>query len=666
MWIAVHNVSAQTISWEEFVERMSQGEESEQVTWEYLYEDLAERHAHPFNIQTLTREQLETLPFLSPSQVENLLAYLYSYSPVQSLSELQLVEGLDYDTRAMLSLFLFVGDTEDSRKPLRWKNLLRYGENELVLRSDIPFYYRKGFYRYSQELLTENPNRRYLGDRTYQSIRYQYSYGNRVCVGLVGEKDAGEPFINNGAHGYDFYSWYVQWQGSGVLRKVVAGNYRLNFGLGLVMNTQFGMGKQSAVNMLFSTNKGIKKHSSTSESDYFRGVAATAGWKDFLLTGFYSYQKLDANMNNGLITSFKTDGYHRTLAEREKKNNVSNQLGGINLSYNNAFVRIGITAVYNVFDRMLKSNLSYKRYDPSGRQFFTIGTDYRFNLHRFSLIGETGIGKGGGVAALHSLVYRASSVWNAVLLHRYYARNYSALYARSFEEGGQVRNEHGIYLGAVADWNRLKLTTYVDAFRFPYLKYRASLPGSNGVEASFQLEGHNKNGLDWMLRYRYKCRGRDNDDKTALYNEMRHTAKGMARLCLNSWLTGKTTLDYVRSSFPRTGKDNGWQVSQSFAVRPTSGQWQCEGGGAWFHTDSYASRVYSYERGMFYSFSFPSYYGRGFHAYLWGRYDINKLLTCLLKYSITMYSDRDKIGTGLQEIPGRHKQDLSLQLRLRF
>lgn len=668
LWIAVNNASAQVLSWEEFVERMSDGEESENATWEYIYEDLAERHAHPFNIQTLTREQLETLPFLSPVQIENLLAYLYSYAPVLTLSELQLVEGLDYDTRAMLSLFLYVGEKEDERKPLRWKNLIRYGKNELVLRSDIPFYYRKGYYRYSQELLTENPNRRYLGDHTYQSFRYQYAYGNRLAFGLVGEKDAGEPFINNGARGYDFYSWYFHWQAKEKqgLREVLVGNYRANFGLGMVLNSQFGMGKQSAINMLYNSNKGIKKHASTNENDFFRGVAASAGWKKVSLTGFYSFRKQDANVNNGFITSLKTDGYHRTYAERKKKHNISNHLVGMNIAYSSAYIKVGATAVYNVFDYMLKPTLAYKRYDPSGREFFTLGTDYRFDFYRLSFIGETGVGKGGGVATLNSLVYRASSSWSMVLLHRYYARNYSALYARSFEEGGQVRNEHGIYLGTEADWTRLKLTAYVDVFRFPYIKYRVSIPGSNGIEASVQLEGDDRERLGWLLRYRYKCRGRDNVDKTALHNEMRHTAKGQVRFPFFSCITGKTTLDYVHSSFPRAGQESGWQLGQSFAWRPTSGKWQCEGGGTWFHTDSYATRVYGYERGMLYSFAFPSYYGRGLHAYLWGRYDINKLLTCLLKYSWTGYFDREKIGTGLQEIEGRHKQDLYLQLRVRF
>ena len=35
-------------------------------------------------------------------------------------------------------------------------------------------------------------------------------------------------------------------------------------------------------------------------------------------------------------------------------------------------------------------------------------------------------------------------------------------------------------------------------------------------------------------------------------------------------------------------------------------------GGGYFHTTGYDSRLYTYERGPLYSFSFPAYYGEGF------------------------------------------------------
>lgn len=672
LFITSSDIKAQTISWEEFIERITTDEESEYASWEYLYEELVYRHEHPYNLNTVTQEELQTLPFLSPLQIENILAYLYSYSPVESISELQLIEGLDYDTRALMSLFVYVGKEEEKTSSIKLKNLLKYGENELVARADIPFYYRKGYYVYPEEILEKYPNRRYLGDRYYHSLRYQYNYADRISIGFTAEKDAGEPFFANGNKGYDFYSYYLLLRDIGIIKTAVIGNYRLSFGQGLVMNTNFSLGKQSILSSIYSMNKGIKKHSSTSESNYFRGLAASVSLsKNLLFTGFYSFREQDATLDGMFITSFKTDGYHRTPLDMSKKNNINNHLIGSNLSYTNNHLRLECTAVYNVFNKVLKPKLAYKKYDPSGDKFFSAGISYRYDWHRLSVIGETAMSGNGGVATLNSAAYRFSSSFRLLALHRYYARDYQGIYASSFGEGSEVRNEHGFYIGVEASpYDLFKLTAYFDCFRFPYLRYRASFPNSRGVEGLIQLTGNLNRKCSWLFKYKYKSKGQDftleEEEGKGIAPFEKHTLKAQIKHQTLPWLGLKTTADYVMTSFITTGNEQGYQLSQSFIIKPESARWQCETGGSYFRTDSYDTRVYAYERGMMYSFYFPSYYGHGVHAYLWAEYDINKLLTCLVKYAYTGYFDRESIGTGTQEIEGSNKHDLYLQLRVRF
>lgn len=665
---------AQSLTWEDFVERMTVDEEREQSSWEHLYEELAERHAHPFNLNEVTREQLETLPFLSPSQIEELLAYVYVHKPVLTLSELQLVKGLDFDTRAMLALFVRAGDGEGGERlsaPLRWANLCKYGEHEVVARMDIPFYYRKGYYQYPPDVLEQYPNRRYLGARFYHSVRYQYNYGTRLSAGLVAENDAGEPFFRHGNKGYDFYSYYFLLHDVGRMQTLALGNYRLNFGQGLVVNNQFTLGKQSVLEGIYSRNKGIRKHSSTSEDDYLRGAASTWQFGRMALTGFYSFRERDATLKDGFITSLKTDGYHRTPLEMSKKNNVRNHLAGFHLSYESPTFNIGLTGVYTVFNRAFKPSRSYQQYDPHGREFAALGVDYRWDGHRLSFIGETAVGGNGAAATLNALAYRFSPAFSVLLLHRYYAKDFEGIHARAFEEGGRVRNEHGAYVGAeLLLGDRLKATAYVDCFRFPAPKYGVSVSGSRGVEVFTQFTGRAGKSVDWLLRYRFKSKGKDftleDDGGHGVAPNNRHTAKAQLRWqAVSGWLL-KTTLDYVHTSFITNGKEQGYQLSQSVGWQPSAKRFRCEAGGSYFHTDSYDTRVYSYERGLLYAFSFPSNYGHGVHAYLWGSWDMNRLFTVICKYVYTGYFDRDHIGSGTQEIEGRHRQDLQLQVRVRF
>ena len=86
--------------------------------------------------------------------------------------------------------------------------------------------------------------------------------------------------------------------------------------------------------------------------------------------------------------------------------------------------------------------------------------------------------------------------------------------------------------------------------------------------------------------------------------------------------------------------------------------------GAWFKTDSYDSRIYMYEPGLLYSFSMQSFYGRGSRTAAGIQYNIKRYVSFQAKWGWTHYTDRDKIGTGTEEIQGSNKADIQLQLRV--
>ena len=52
------------------------------------------------------------------------------------------------------------------------------------------------------------------------------------------------------------------------------------------------------------------------------------------------------------------DGYHRLYREFEKKNMITNQVIGSNLNYNGKYCELGLTAVYNVFNKPLNPDLN--------------------------------------------------------------------------------------------------------------------------------------------------------------------------------------------------------------------------------------------------------------------------------------------------------------------
>ncbi len=676
----VNNTNAQTLSWEDFLDRLSSDEESEYMNWEYLYDDLCELHDHPLNINTVTKEQLEQLPFLSAMQVENILAYVYSYGPMQTLGELQLVEEMDFETRQLLSLFVYAEGAGEKSRKLSLKNVLRYGKHELTTRLDIPLYERAGFKEYSDSILAKYPNRKYVGDPYYHSVRYQFHYGNNVYVGFTAEKDPGEAFFTADKKGYDFYSYYFMLKDIGNLKALVIGNYRLNFGQGLVLNTDFSLGKVSALSSISSLNKGIRKHSSTSETGYFRGIAAAYRIGHVVVTGFYSNTKFDATlkqdstvMDDPFITSLKTDGYHRTQLEISKKNNCSNELFGGNLDYSYKGLHIGLTGVYNVFNRVLNpSDDAYKKYYARGKEFYAYGVNYSYFHHRFTFAGETAFCNGGGVATLNTLQWQVLRDYKLVLIHRYYSKDYNALYASSFSESSGVQNESGMYIGVEATpFAKIKITGYFDFFRFPYLRYQASVPSSRGIDGMFQVVWSPNDKTSFLLKYRYKNKGKDfklsDSGKKGIDTEEKHKLRFQWQYKPVDVLGLKPTFDYSQVDFIKNeSSDCGYMITQNVAYKPHSFPLSMDFSAGYFSTDSYDSRLYIYEKGLLYSFSSTSFYYQGMRLTAMMRCDVNSWLTFIAKYGCTRYFDRETIGSSQQLIDGKSKQDIQLQLRLKF
>ena len=76
--------------WEEPLNEVMTLEDAVTTAWEETYELLCDLELHPMNLNSVTREQLEQLPFLTAQQVEDIMAYLYQYGPMKSEAELMM------------------------------------------------------------------------------------------------------------------------------------------------------------------------------------------------------------------------------------------------------------------------------------------------------------------------------------------------------------------------------------------------------------------------------------------------------------------------------------------------------------------------------------------------------------------------------------------------
>nr|WP_304981628.1 helix-hairpin-helix domain-containing protein [Bacteroides intestinalis] len=631
------------------------------LNWENELEELSIRLQEPVNLNAATRAQLEQFSFLSDIQIEHLLAYIYIHGQMQTIYELQLIEDMDRQTIHYLLPFVCI-KAINNEPAFRWKTMLKnagkYGKNEVLTRMDIPFYKRKGY------------EHTYLGPAVYNSVKYSFRYSDQLYAGVVVEKDAGEPFAAlHNRYGYDYYSFYLLLKNCGRLKALAVGNYRLSFGQGLVISTDYLMGKTIYASSFNNRSSGIKKHSSTDEYNYFWGIAATVALaKHWDISGFYSHRSLDGVIKDGEITSIYKTGLHRSRKEADKKHLFTLQLTGGNVSYQQNCIRLGITGIYYVFNQPYEPELTgYSKYNLHGNNFYNLGIDYAYRWHRFSFQGETAIGKQGWVS-LNRLQYSPVQDVHLMLIHRFYSYNYWAMFAHSFGEGSMAQNEQGYYLGLeTSPFAHWKFFASFDLFSFPWKRYRVS-KSSRGMDGLIQTTFTPRTNLSMDLKYRYKQKERDltGSKGTLTLPIFHHQFRYRLNYSLGDVLSSRTTLDYNHFHSQDRAANKGYQVTQMISSQLPWTRLFADVQGSYFFTGDYDSRVYASESGLLYTFYTPSFQGRGFRCSLRFRYELNKHFLLVAKFGETVYLDRNEIGSGNDLIHGNKKADIQMQLRIKF
>lgn len=667
--VSSQSASAQnSVSWEDFVERMS--DDGESGAENELFERLYEIHSQPINLNTATEEQLAELSFLSESQIKDLMSYIKKYGPMMSLGELMLILSFDAETRSFMPLFCFAGEPE--RKDLTFREAIKNGHNELVIRSDIPLYEKAGYKDYPKEVMEESPNKVYRGDKFHHSLRYSYNLRNKIELGITMDKDAGEK-------GIDFFSGYALLRNTGVIHTAAIGNYKASFGYGLVVNSGIRMGKTMTLSSVERMDRGISRHSSLSETGYYRGAALRVNVNDNIIaSAFFSYKNEDGTFlsDSSGISSLKTDGLHRTKLENSKKGNISNTTFGGNISAYFGKLSISATGAFTRYSVALAPKCNtpstyYRLYNARGNDFGAYSLAYSYLTSRIKLRGEYAISSEGGWATINSILIPIQSFNKLTIIHRYYGAKFVSVNGSSFGENSNPQNEAGIYIGWNYNFSRkMKLEAYVDGMYFPWLKYQVS-DKSYGIECMAQYYYAPNQKLSFSARYKMKSKQRDfTIDEELGLKELRFSTSHNLRLQCNYSLdrlwTLKTTVSYQTRQSASGTTDQGFYIAESLRHNNQRGNRVLEFSLAYFKTDNYNSRLSYYEPTLLYSYGFTSLYYHGIRASSLINFNLTRNLQVTAKIGCTKYFNRSTIGTGLELIDANHKEYLNLQVRWKF
>ena len=231
-------------------------------------------------------------------------------------------------------------------------------------------------------------------------------------------------------------------------------------------------------------------------------------------------------------------------------------------------------------------------------------------------------------------------------------------------------NEKGLYMGMVSTpFNKITLSAYADFFHYEWLRYSVDAP-SSGQEYSAQLVYNISRSGDLIFSYRKMINPMNYSATNDKMNLIGDSKRDYYRVQLNyqalAWLKLQSRVEITQRDAADKSREKGYLIYQGFQVKPLKNDMSLSFRYLLFDTDSYDTRLYTFEQDVPYSFSVPAFSGQGSRFYILFSSSISRKLSVILRYSQTWYSDRNVISSGNDEIIGNKKSDFKAVLKLSF
>jgi len=633
-----------------------------------LTERLSFFKLHPIDLNSTTPEQLSELVFLSALQISNFFSHIRSSGKLKELLELQSIEEFDLQTIAWLLPFVIlkrpsVFSSLRSGKPFGKDN------SEIMLRYGQTLEKQKGF--------NDLPGSRYLGSPEKLLLKYQYHFNQLISFSFAAAKDAGETFFSgNNKTGFDFLSGSLAVSPKGRFKKIIIGDYSLQFGQGLSLWTGLSLGKGPDVAGVAKKDTGLKPYTSTSTFSFFRGTAITFNILTHIdLTTFISLKNLDASLSeqedgSKSLSTISISGLHRTATEIKNKGTLQQFLYGAALTINHPGFDAGITAYHSSYSpEFITGSQRYKQYGFRGSALSNLAFHYNYTFKNIYFFGESAQSIPGGLASVNGAMASLSPRLSAVLLYRDYARDHISFYSQALGEGSAAVNEKGLYSGLhFSPFKQWDLSVYSDIFHFPRAKYRVDEP-SSGYDLMGQL--NYIPGKTFRAVLKVSTQQKEQNESTGLpINPIVKVKLSNYRIEVQWKLSPKIGMrNRIEVTAYQKGiaeHTDGYMIYQDVNYSPMSSKLSANIRVAYFHTPTYENRIYAYENDVLNGSGSGLYNGKGIRTFLNLNYRLSKHLRIWGRYAVFIYSGNSTTGTGLDEIRGNRKTDVKVQLRYQF
>ena len=657
---------------EQQLENITENSEDVETEDDGYLQELSQYRKNNLNLNTATADQLTALRFVNSLQIESLLKYRNSLGLLINIYELQAIPGWDMETIQKIRPFVTVAMPSKFGNTIG--NRLRNGDQYFQLRTTQILEKSRGYLLDSSQAKNFYP-----GSPQRLFIRYRYNYKNQLQYGFAAEKDAGEEFFKGSQKsGFDYYSGHFFVRDIGIIKSLAIGDYNVNMGQGLTQWMSLAFKKSVAVTSIKRQASVLRPYSSAGEINFHRGAGITIGKRNWEVTAFGSYRKIDGNLNvdtsffqDDFISSLQVSGLHRTKSEVEDKGAQTQTAFGGNASVQLGKLHLGMNAIHYNFSRPIsKDPTPANLYAISGKTFGNYSTDYSYSYRNLHFFGEAAISQTKYTAFINGLLVSVAQNVDMSFLYRNISKGYQALYATAFTESAFPTNENGFYTGIAIKANeKWKVDAYADIYKFPWLRARSNAP-TYGKDFVTQVTYKPNRVLEIYTRYKNESKPINyNPDDVTLQpaiNQPRQGWRTQLSFSATKSFTFRSRIELVWYDKRDRAAEDGMLIYTDFIYKPMFGKLSGNLRLQYFETDGYNSRLYAYESDVLYGFSIPVFSGKGYRYYVNLNYDLTEKLSIWLRFSKFIYKDQEVVGSGLDAIQGNKRSEMKFQAIYRF
>ena len=578
----------------------------------------------PVKINSGDEEEISRLFFLTGFQVRVIADYVKRSGRIVSPYEIANIPGFDKETTEMMIPFITYKSTPRSQ-------------------SDTVFI---GHSFLTNLIVKPSSSDTSLPGSPWKVLtRYRFR-ANSFSGGFGMEKDPGERLFSGKFPVMDFCSGFLSWQGSGIIKKVVIGDYSARFGQGTAINSGIRSSLSLTLPGYLAGKNEIRPYTSSDVNNFFRGLAAEFSFNKLDLSVFFSSKGIDATLNDEgtSITSLYKTGIHNSRETILKKDAAGEISYGMHFSYSFSNLRTGILWTENRYslplipDKVNPTDL----YAFKGERNTLYSIYYNYLFKRLIFFGEftyTGLK---AHAFVQGLSLRPADRLTINLLYRQYSSAFVSFHSNE-SSGSSGRNETAVLGNFIFEAAKnLFISAGSEIRYFPWLRYRCSSPSTGSRnEINIKYLPSDRLSLETVFNSRTSMADKISESGIHTQEEVStRSVRGSAKYSPAGNISFTTRIDYKLAD-PSGSK--GTQLLQDINIRASGLHVSLWLRYSIFNTDGFESGIYTWENDLRNSFSIPVMYGSGSRSYIMVSWKPVEMIELRFKYALTI---KEETGTS--------------------